>query len=228
MATARFKQLPGKAKPKAGGLGVPWGSTATTGTYNRGAPGVSAPAAPGAQARPVDPFLEAAQGSANRQLSTTLQGLQYQRGQLGSEFGLGVTPQGTVFDDPSNPYSRAAALQLAHDRSVQGTTTSMAAQGQLYSGATQNAQNENQRVTGQNRDSLIRQFLGEQNRIKDAELQAQNAYQDRLTDANSSSLERALAARPDAASVPQAPAPVFNVSVRAPVKAKPKPKPKKR
>lgn len=211
MASARFKQLPGRAKTPA----IP-------ATFNRGpAPPVSAPVA---QARPVDPFLEAAQGTANRNLSQTLQGLQYQRGQLGTEFGLGVTPQGTVFDDPSNPYSRAAALQLAHDRSVKGTQTGMAAQGQLYSGALQNAQNENYRVNDQRRDSLIRQFLGEQNRIKQAELAAQNAFQDANAQAGGASLERALAARPDAASVPQAPAVTFNVA--APVKPKPKAKTK--
>jgi hypothetical protein len=176
------------------------------------------------QARPVDPFYEAAAGSANRNLSTTLQQLQYQRGQLGQTYGLGVNAQGGVFDDPTNPYSRAAALQEAYRRSQQGTTTSMAARGQLYAGALQTEQNENARRNDMGRDALIREFLSRNQQLQSGELQAGNAYQDAMTQAASDSILRALAARPDAASVPQ-PQPV---TVKAPAKPKAKPKRKAR
>jgi hypothetical protein len=45
--------------------------------------------------------------------------------------------------DPNNPFSRAALLQKRYMEAKQGTTNSMAAQGQLYSGALQTAQDEN-------------------------------------------------------------------------------------
>lgn len=45
--------------------------------------------------------------------------------------------------DPSNPFSRAALLQKRYTEAQRGTTNSMAAQGQLYSGALQTAQDEN-------------------------------------------------------------------------------------
>jgi hypothetical protein len=67
---------------------------------------------------------------------------------LGSQYGysysqdptnpLNVTVGGV---DTSNPYSRAALLQRSYDNTKRGNTTSLAARGQLYSGALQNAQN---------------------------------------------------------------------------------------
>src|SRR5687767_7491091 len=66
--------------------------------------------APTHTALPIDPAYDAAQGAASFGLQTGLLGAQYQRGQLGQTFGLGIRPDGTVFDDPSNPYSRAAEL----------------------------------------------------------------------------------------------------------------------
>lgn len=42
--------------------------------------------------------------------------------------------------DPSNPNSRAALLQKSYENNQRGNTTSLAARGQLYSGALQNAQ----------------------------------------------------------------------------------------
>lgn len=179
------------------------------------APVAAPPPAVGPQGLPVDPFYDAAAGNANRNLSTTLAGLQYQRGQLGSTYGLGTDAAGNVFDDPSNPYSRAAVLKASYDRAKLGTTTGMAAQGQLYSGALQNAQNENARQNDMGRDSLIRQFQNAQQQIRQGELQAQGTFQDQLGQAGSDRLLRALAARPDPASVPALP-----VAVKSKAKSK--------
>lgn len=199
---AGFKALPGRA-------------------IVRRPPVAPTPAGPapqaGPQALPVDPLYDAAAGSANRGLSTTLAGLQYQRGQLGSTYGLGQDASGNVFDDVSNPYSRAAVMKKTYDDRKLGTTTGMAAQGQLYSGALQNAQNENARQNDMGRDSLIRQFMAAQQQIRQGELQAQGTYQDQLGQAGSERLMRALAMRPDPATVPTLPTPVV---------AKPKAKPK--
>lgn len=179
----------------------------------------------GPQALPVDPFYDAATGQAQRNLALTQQGLAYQRGQLGSTFGLGVSALGVVIDDVSNPYSRAAALQESYDRSRQSNTTGMAARGQLYSGALQNAQNESAHQFDKDRDALIRQFMGAQQAIQQGELEAQNSYQGTMGQAASERIMRALAARPDAASVPAlpvAPAPPAPVAVKPKAKAKPK------
>lgn len=56
--------------------------------------------------------------------------------------GDGIPDSGFTLD-PNNPFSRAALLQKTYEQNQRGTTNSMAAQGQLYSGALQDAQNEN-------------------------------------------------------------------------------------
>lgn len=153
----------------------------------------------------MDPIYDAQLGSANRNLATTVAGLDQQRGQLGQVYGLGVGPGGNVFDDPSNPFSRAAALATAYKQAQSGTTNRMAARGQLYSGALQNAQNENATQNARARDSMIRQFLSDVQQIDQAKLGAQNAYLDATTGAGAESVARGLANRPDPASVPGPP-----------------------
>jgi hypothetical protein len=172
------------------------------------------PATP--QAMPVDPGYDAATGAASYNLQAALQAAQYQRGQLGQTYGLGIRPDGSVFDDVSNPYSRAAEQQKAYDRAKRGTTNSMAARGQLYAGSTQNAQNENANVAGRNRDALIREFMGAQQSITQAEQAAQGGYLNATAQAESERIARALANRPAPELV--APTPV----------AKPKPKAKRK
>lgn len=206
------------AKPLRPTFGIPWNERGTnTGTFNRGpaqapAPGASA-ALPGL---PVDPFYDAAVGSANRNLAAGLAQLQYQRGQLGSTFGLGIDPSGAVFEDVSNPYSRAATLQKLYDQSRRGTGTTMAARGQLYSGAMQNAQNQNAQTNLQRRDEMIRQFMAAQQDLRQRELSAGGAHADALAQAGSDAVMRALANRPDPASViPAGPPPPPTVVVPA-------------
>ncbi len=176
------------------------------------APSTGAPAAP--MGLPVDPAYDAATGAASFNYQTAALGAQYQRGQLGQAYGLGIRPDGTVFDDVSNPYSRAAEQQKAYDRAKRGTTTSMAAQGQLYAGSTQNAQNENARVADRGRDALIRSFMGAQQEITQGEQAAQGSYLNASALAESERIARALANRP------------LPAQVAAPVAPKPKPKAK--
>lgn len=208
-ARARFKAGKGRAATTFGG--VPWrepGKATGSGTFNRGtpaAPGVTPAPALGPQAQPIDPIFDAQMGSANRSFSQTIAGLGYQRGQLGSIYGLGINAQGVVVDDPSNPFSRAAAYQQLYDRSVKGTRNSMAARGQLYAGSLQNAQNENARMNTQRRDALIREFMAAQQSIAQRELAAQGAYQDAEGSARAEAIQRAIQNRPDAASVPGPP-----------------------
>jgi hypothetical protein len=84
----------------------------------------------------------------NRPYETGLAQLPGNLQALGSQYGysysqdpsnpLSVSVGGV---DTSNPYSRAALLQRSYDNTKRGNTTSLAARGQLYSGALQNAQN---------------------------------------------------------------------------------------
>lgn len=83
---------------------------------------------------------------------------------------LGVTVTGDPLGDPSqvsysiddnvdvtNPFSRAALLKRSYQQHQAGNTNSMAARGQLYSGALQNAQNETTRQNLQGQDALTKQ-----------------------------------------------------------------------
>lgn len=60
--------------------------------------------------------------------------------------------------DVTNPFSRAALLKRSYQQATAGNTNSMAARGQLYSGALQRAQNETGRQNLQAQDSLIKDF----------------------------------------------------------------------
>lgn len=179
-------------------------------------PPAAAPQTAAPMGLPVDPAYDAATGAASYNYQTAALGAQYQRGQLGQSYGIGIRPDGSVFDDVSNPYSRAAEQQKAYDRARRGTTTSLAAQGQLYAGSMQNAQNENANVANRNRDALIRDFMGAQQGITQAEQGAQGQYLNAAAQAESERIARALANRPLPAQVTAPPAP----------KPKPKVKPK--
>lgn len=170
-------------------------------------PTVDAPAAPAPLAQPVDPLRDSAVNQAGLLYNQSLQQAQYAQGQLGSNYGLGVDAGGGVYDDPSNPFSQAAGLQAAYDRSKQSNTTSYASQGQLYSGALQNAQDDAALTNARGRDSLIRNFQAANQNIQDQKLAAGNTLQDRIAQAASDSLARSLAAPPDAASLTPAAAP---------------------
>lgn len=186
-------------------------------TVQGAAPGAAAPGtAPPSTAMPLDPTYEAAMGIAQRNQTQQLALLGAQRQALGQQYGYGVNAAGGVFDDPSNPYSRAAVLQVAYENHKRGNTNGMAARGQLYAGSLQNAQNDAATDNSQARDQLIREFLAANSNISQAELAARNAYEDDVTNAGAARLDRAVANRPDAASVP---------AYAAPPKPKPKPPP---
>ena len=165
------------------------------------AAGASAAAANAGLVRPIDPFYDAAVAAAQRDYSQAMQGAEYRRGQLGSTFGLGLRPDGGVYDDPSNPFSQAAAMHAAFVQNKSGALNSYAARGQLYSGAHQSMQDEARRVHEQNRDRLIREFYAANAGITQDTINAGNALTDRVTAADEASMARALADRPDPESV---------------------------
>ena len=91
--------------------------------------------------QPFDPAFEAQKLGAtwNTQIATGEAG--YQRGE--TAWGTGYNADGSL--NASNPYSQAMLMQNEYKRGVTGTNNSMAAQGQLYSGARLNAQAGNDR-----------------------------------------------------------------------------------
>lgn len=97
------------------------------------------PAAPVAQPQPVDPAFEQAKLTASRNIALSNSEGAYQTGNL--NFDYGYNSDGTV--NTANPYSRAALYQLDYENNQRGTTNSMAARGQLYSGALINQQGIN-------------------------------------------------------------------------------------
>lgn len=172
------------------------------------APGV-APDAATADVAPapgtLNPQFGADVGAATRNRDTTLQNDAADRTQLGSTYGFGVDATGNVFDDHTNPFSRAAALQTAYDQSVRGTTNSMAARGQAYSGAQQNAQDWNATQNLKGRDALIREFSSARTGLDRRDTAATNAYSDALSAAAAADAAFQLAnARPEPAFDPQA------------------------
>jgi hypothetical protein len=69
---------------------------------------------------------------------TTMAGIGLSRSRLGYDSGFGANGQA----DLSNSYSQALMLQRSWEQAGRGINNSMAARGQLYSGARQRGQNE--------------------------------------------------------------------------------------
>lgn len=110
--------------------------------------------------------------TANANLQNSLSGLSAQRRELGINYGLGEAGGSVV----SNPYSRAALLQKSYDQNQVRTQNAMAASGQLYSGATQNARNLNVGNYGQARDSLQKDFDARMGQTIFGEQQARDGF----------------------------------------------------
>lgn len=100
---------------------------------------------------PVDPAFEAQKLAANRGVKLGDAFDTYKTGRTVTEYGNVDNPMGEL-----DPYTRAGLLAESFRRAKRGSTNSYAAQGQLYSGALQNAQNENERNFNLGREDLRR------------------------------------------------------------------------
>lgn len=136
-----YGQAPGKlpkptlAPARPGGLTMPAPS------------GASAPSGFDPYSSPV--YQQGVAG-AQRRYDFDVAGFEESRNQLNRDYGyrpvmVAGKPTSGFELDPTNPYSKAQALQRAYDNHQRGATNSYAAQGQLYSGALQNSLNEGQR-----------------------------------------------------------------------------------
>lgn len=204
LRSAFAKLAPGKAvkRPTVSLAGRP--ANGKLGALQTIAPlgGVAAPAADpagGAVAAPVNPQFGSDVNAATLNRDTTLQQNDAAREQLGSQYGFGVDASGNAIDDHSNPYSRAAALQTAHDNAVRGTNTSYAANGQLYAGSRINAQNYNETQALKGRDALIREFMAARTGLANSDTGATNAYLNAIGQANANNTQFAIDHPPDVA-----------------------------
>lgn len=138
-----------KTKKKNPSQGAPGG----TGLFG----GVSIPSATaskvlGTNSLDSDPLYQTAQAQQQRAQSGADATALYQTNQINANYGY--SPDGSI--DLNNPYSQAALMRDTFLQSRQGNTTSYAAQGQLYSGALQNAQDESTRQYNIGGDQLAK------------------------------------------------------------------------
>jgi hypothetical protein len=143
---------------------------------------------------PPDAAYEQQIGALGAQRDTTLAGLATER--QGGLLGYGYTQDqsGELAFDPNNPYSRAAVLKRHYDESRRGSGTSLAAQGQLYSGAYQTAQDYGNQQELQSSDALQKQLLAFLGRNTASAAQAGSAYETGVGAAGSDRLSRAIEA----------------------------------
>lgn len=135
-------------------------------------------------------------------------------------------------DDQSNPFSRQAMLRRSYDRSRLGNVTSMASQGQLYSGALQRQQDDIRSGFARDTDQLMRGYQGVLRGFADERLRARREYEDRMADADRLQTQQSVASRPDVAPAPApaqpAPRPAPKPAPRPAPRPAPKPRPASR
>ncbi|WP_259314925.1 hypothetical protein [Capillimicrobium parvum] len=115
------------------------------------------PGAPPGEVVPFDAALTAQLNGADLNYGNTLAALAAQEPIIQRSFGY--QDDGSI--DPNNPFSRAQLLQRAYQQTQRGTGNRYAARGQLYSGALQRAQSDNQ-FNYQAQDAMLRGSYAQQ------------------------------------------------------------------
>lgn len=155
-------------QPLPGRWGMPVPGRYPSSTTSTGAAAAPAPAVPAAPAAPQynvsnlppDASYDAQIAALQRQRDDQIAALVQQRSSGLLDYGFTEGPSGALAFDPNNPYSKAALLKKTYDTNRRSTGNSMAAGGQLYSGAYQNAQDLISRNQLQSEDSLQRALIG--------------------------------------------------------------------
>lgn len=211
-----------------------WGNTSVARPPAPRRPAVASPAAPAVPAAPaapqyslsnlpVDATYDQQVAALQRQRDNTLAALTQQRTSSLSNYGFTEGPNGTLAFDPNNPFSQAALLKKNYDTNRRSTGQTLAAGGQMYSGAFQNAQDLINRNQLQSEDSLSKQVLNFLMRNTSAATEARTGYEtaagqaygDRLSRFQSNPNYDPASGAPDAPGA--APAPSTAVSKGAPV-----------
>jgi len=143
---------------------------------------------------PWDTAYEQTVGNINKGRDNALAQNTYQANQLGQSYGYSLDPvSGAVAEDPTNPFSKAALLRQSYERSRAGTTNGMAARGQLYSGALQNAQNYNALNYTQSSDTNQRDFRNAAQSLLQGRLDTNTGADSQIDQAGWSRYDRAIA-----------------------------------
>jgi hypothetical protein len=114
----------------------------------------------GAQPQPEDPFLASQRLAATNNIKLGDAESAWQQGQLQRQSGFDATGNLVTSGADYNPFSQAMQLQDSWHANKLGTTNSLAAQGQLYSGAMVNAQGAADKGYAQGYDALRTGTLG--------------------------------------------------------------------
>lgn len=132
------------------------------------------------QSLPYDALYEDAVARRQRNLTNTMGQLQFEETDLNQ-----------TYNDPSNPFNQLAMAKRAFEQQKRGATNSMAARGQLYSGALQNQQNEIRFGHERTNDDLARAYARARQGIVARRQGAQSEFEDYKASAYADRLARA-------------------------------------
>lgn len=143
--------------------------------------------------QPWDANYESTVGGINRDRDSSIASIDQQTTAAKQAYG---------FDDLSDPFSKIALLKETFANSQRGNTNSLAAQGQLYSGALQNAQDATQHGYDVNYDATRRDYDAVLADLQTRRTGALNKATDDTAAADWARTQTALANRPDPATLP--------------------------
>lgn len=150
---------------------------------------------PSAAPMPWDANYDQTIGGINRNQTSDLAGLANEEAGIKQAYG---------FDDLSSPFSKLKLLEETFANSKRGDTNSMAAAGQLYSGALGDQKADTQHAQDVNYDTLRRGYDADLAGIAQRRVGINNTAADATTAADWDRTQTALANRPDPASIPVA------------------------
>ena len=169
---------------------------------------------PGPQPLPFDPVYEGDTSLAQRSYGNTMANLAYQRLRTKQEYGI---------DDPSDPFSKAAALKRNYEQGQRRTLNT--AGNNLYSSSGQTNLDEGTRGYNQAYSGLRRSYDDALHGLTQQENEAALARDAAIQAALAGRIERAP--RPEDAGEPEAPAKP-GAKPKPKAKSKPKTKPKRK
>lgn len=149
---------------------------------------------------PKDSLYNTEVGLANQTYGNAMIGAGLKESSTLRDFGLNDEYSATGAQ--YNPYSRASALQSSYQRDQRTTINSYAAQGQLYSGARENAQAHDNRAYLSDLNSLETGQTEALAAIQGDKLAAEEARQKAILEATQANGERWLENRPTEAAPP--------------------------
>jgi hypothetical protein len=145
-------------------------------------------------------FLNTISGLRNRR-ENTLSEVQKQRETARIGYGFDTDPT-------SNPFSRAALLQRSYNTAQKSTHNQMAAAGQMYSGAVNNARQRNLSGYNQQYDATRKDYSAEMDRLNQIASGARTDMRMGRVEASANAIARAKKPRPTA--------------IQSPIKVKPR------